>query len=62
MTPIDTIANARDEDMRSMMDTNYFGSVYCTQAVLPQMLERGEGTIVMVSSIAGLMGSGERGA
>ena len=30
----------------AMMDVNYFGTVNCTQAVLPQMLERRSGTIV----------------
>src|SRR5687768_12215715 len=44
-----------------MMDTNYFGTVNCTQAVLPQMLARGEGTIVNVASIAGIMGYARMG-
>ena len=48
-------ADARLEDLRGMMDTNYFGAVNCTQAVLPQMLERRSGTIVNVSSIMGIM-------
>ncbi len=43
------------------MNTNYFGAVHCTQAVLPQMLERGEGTIVNVSSITGIMGFARMG-
>jgi short-subunit dehydrogenase len=57
----DPIAGARDVDLRDMMDTNYFGAVHCTQAVLPQMLERGDGVIVNVSSIAGLMGYARMG-
>jgi len=57
----DPIADAKPEQLRSMMDTNYFGTVYCTQAVLPQMLERGSGTIVNVASIAGLMGYARMG-
>lgn len=52
----DRVAEASPDDLRSMMDTNYFGAVHCTQAVLPQMLERGSGTIVNVASIAGIMG------
>jgi len=52
----ESIATARPEDLRGMMDTNYFGAVWCTQAALPQMLERRSGTIVNVASIAGLMG------
>lgn len=50
------VAAADPEELRRMMDTNYFGAVHCIQAVLPQMLERGEGTIVNVGSIVGLMG------
>ena len=50
------VATARPGDLRAMMDTNYFGSVYCTQAVLPQMLARRSGTIVNVASITGIMG------
>src|SRR5436190_12346692 len=42
----DAIENARAEDLEEMMRTNYLGVVHCTQAVLPQMLARGEGTIV----------------
>ena len=57
----DPIAKAGAGDLRDMMDTNYFGTVHCTQAVLPQMLERRSGTIVNVSSIAGLMGYARMG-
>jgi uncharacterized protein len=38
------------------MQTNYFGTVWCTQAVMPQMLARGGGSIVNVASICGIMG------
>ncbi|UHA74548.1 SDR family NAD(P)-dependent oxidoreductase [Paenibacillus sp. 481] len=41
----------------AMMDVNYMGIVRCTKAVLPHMLERGEGHIVNVASIAGKIGS-----
>ncbi|MGH9456740.1 MAG: SDR family NAD(P)-dependent oxidoreductase [Thermoanaerobaculia bacterium] len=51
----DAIAEARAEELENMMQTNYFGTVWCTQAVLPGMLARGEGAIVNVASIAGLM-------
>ena len=52
----DAIADAADDDLESMMRTNYLGTVWCTKAVLPQMLERRSGTIVNVASIAGIMG------
>ena len=52
----DRIDEADPAHLRAMMDTNFFGTVNCTQAVLPQMLARGQGTIVNVGSITGLMG------
>lgn len=57
----DAIESAQPDDLRAMMETNYFGAVHCTQAVLPQMLARGAGTIVNVASIAGLMGYARMG-
>ena len=52
----DPIEKAKPEDLEAMMATNYFGTVYCTEAVLPQMLEHRSVSIVIVASIAGLMG------
>ena len=57
----DAIESARPDDLAAMMQTNYFGTVWCTQAVLPQMLARGNGTIVNVASIAGIMGYARMG-
>ena len=50
------VAEASPDLVREMMETNYLGAFHCTQAVLPRMLARRSGTIVNVSSIAGLMG------
>lgn len=58
---LDSVADAKTNDFRDMMDTNYFGTVNCTKAVLPAMLERRSGTIVNVSSIAGIIGFARMG-
>lgn len=52
----DAFDEARPDELRAMMDTNFFGTVHCTKAVLPQMLERRRGAIVNVASITGIMG------
>lgn len=44
------------EDYDWMMDTNMRSSFLCTQTFLPGMLERQEGWIVFVASVAGLKG------
>jgi NAD(P)-dependent dehydrogenase (short-subunit alcohol dehydrogenase family) len=41
------------EAFHQAMDINFFGALYAIQAVLPQMLERGAGSIVNIASIGG---------
>jgi NAD(P)-dependent dehydrogenase (short-subunit alcohol dehydrogenase family) len=49
-------------DVRAVFETNVFGVLRCTQALLPSMRERGSGCIVNVSSIAGTIVSSPLGA
>ncbi|HTD22785.1 MAG TPA: SDR family oxidoreductase [Terriglobales bacterium] len=45
----------RLEEIRQQLDTNFFGHVAMTQAVLPVMRKQRSGHIIMVSSISGLV-------
>jgi len=40
-------------EFRAVMETNYFGSLRCIQAVVPQMRQRRSGCIINVTSVAG---------
>lgn len=44
------------EFFESLMQVNYFGTVYVTKALLPGMLARGSGHIINISSMAGYLG------
>ncbi len=48
------------EDMQRVINSNLLGTIYCTQSVLPSMLEAKQGTIINISSGAsrnpGLLG------
>lgn len=50
------------ESVIAVMNTNYFGTVRCIQAVLPQMRARREGCIINVSSISGRIAHSPLGA
>ena len=49
------------EDYHAMMNANLKGAYYCVQAFLPQMRERGSGTIVNITSEAGKAASPKAG-
>lgn len=44
-----------NQDFRSAMDVNFWGTYYATEAVLPSMLVRGQGRILNVTSIGGVL-------
>jgi short-subunit dehydrogenase len=50
--PLDTM---HEVDFRRSMDTHFFGPLRLALAVLPEMRERGEGHIVNVTSLGGLI-------
>ena len=47
------VEGADTSEWRRMIDVNLLGLLYCTHAALPLLRERGGGTIVNVSSVAG---------
>lgn len=44
------------EIFKNVMDVNYLGTVYLTKLILPGMIERNNGYIVNISSLAALVG------
>nr|WP_294894435.1 SDR family oxidoreductase [uncultured Pedobacter sp.] len=45
-----------DKELQQITDVNYFGTVRCTNAVLPYMRNAKSGHIVNISSVGGLVG------
>ncbi|MEV5509758.1 SDR family NAD(P)-dependent oxidoreductase [Streptomyces orinoci] len=50
----DPVATADPADWRAMYEVNVLGALHMTQALLPALKESGDGTVVLVSSTAGL--------
>lgn len=46
-----------DQVFRDLMDLNYFGTLHAIRAVVPHMQNRRVGSIVAISSVAGLVGA-----
>jgi len=57
-----TVEDMTMEDWRRQFETNFFGVVRVTQAVLPKMRERRSGRIIMISSVSGLVTPPTQGA
>jgi NAD(P)-dependent dehydrogenase (short-subunit alcohol dehydrogenase family) len=57
-----TLEDLRLEDWKRQFETNVFGVVRVTQAVLPHMRERRRGRIVMMSSVSGFVTPPAQGA
>lgn len=56
------IMDTTEDVERQIMDIDYFAQTRLSRLVLPDMLEQGGGKIVMISSVAGLLGTQYRGA
>ena len=48
------VEEVSEQELRDQLETNLFGAVWVTQAVLPGMREQGSGHIIQVSSIGGI--------
>ena len=58
-------ANALDTDLsvdRRLMEVNYFGTIALTKLVVPKMVTRGSGHVLVISSVAGKLGAPQRSA
>ncbi|GAA0947429.1 SDR family NAD(P)-dependent oxidoreductase [Nonomuraea longicatena] len=51
----DSVAEGRLDDWQRMYDVNVLGSLRVTQALLPRLIESGDGVLVMLTSTAGLV-------
>jgi NAD(P)-dependent dehydrogenase (short-subunit alcohol dehydrogenase family) len=56
------MAGISDEQFRKILDNNVIANHWLVQMVAPEMLERGEGSIIIVSSVGGLTSSTVIGA
>lgn len=50
-----SVEETSEAEARAQIETNFFGTLWLTQAVLPIMREQGSGRIIQVSSIVGLI-------
>lgn len=55
------IEETPEDEIKKAFDTNFFGPLNVTKAVIPHMREQGSGLIINITSIAGYMGLPYRG-
>ena len=51
------VVDTQPEVEEKIMNTNYWGTVYLSKALLPKMLEQGNGHLVILSSVVGKFGT-----
>ncbi len=51
-----TVEECSQENLSKIFDVNLFGAINVTKAILPSMREKGNGTIVMISSLSAAIG------
>ena len=56
------IMDTSEDVERQIMEIDYFSQTRLTRLVLPDMIAQGGGKVVMISSVAGLLGTQYRGA
>jgi hypothetical protein len=56
-SPIDYFGNISEENLIRIVDVNIKAPLLLSKLVLPQMIEKGKGGIVLMSSLAGAQGS-----
>ena len=55
------VEEVTEEEARAIMDTNFFGALWITQAALPFLRAQGGGHILQVSSVGGLVAGSSLG-
>ncbi|MBN6057783.1 SDR family NAD(P)-dependent oxidoreductase [Nonomuraea sp. RK-328] len=51
----ETVAEGRIDDWQRMFETNVLGTLRVTQALLPKLVESGDGVVVLLTSTAGMV-------
>ncbi|MFF5211633.1 SDR family oxidoreductase [Streptosporangium sp. NPDC000396] len=52
---LEPVASGKVADWQKMYDTNVLGTLRITQALLPRLIESGDGVLLMLTSVAGLV-------